>query len=134
MTTVELETEWVIFGGPLIGMAYDRIAKGWVFIVGDPCRPKYYGVQTLSVRLGETRLVVFYWQTSFAEYFSVCLTKGFFYLKDPEALAWLDIGVNKATAAFYLSPRYLYSSDSYLEIDYKHIATILKFQIFYLYN
>ena len=102
--------------------------------MGDSCRPKYYGVRTLSVRLGETRLVVFYWQKSNAEYFSVCLTKGFFYLKDPDQLAWLDIGKNKATATFYLSPRYLYSSSSYLSIEYKGLTEVLKFQIFKLYN
>ena len=55
-------------------------------IVGDGCRPKYFGIRTLSLRLGEKRVVTFYWQKSYAEYFSTCLAKRLFDVYNPELL------------------------------------------------
>ena len=61
------------------------------FIVGDGCRPKYFGARKLAVRLGEKRRVLFYWQLSLEEYVTVCRPNGFFYITDPEQLYWVEI-------------------------------------------
>ena len=47
-------------------------------LVGDSCKPKYFGVRKLSLKLGEERKVQFYWQETEAKNYSACLTKGLF--------------------------------------------------------
>ena len=84
-------TKWTILVGPIIGFQYDGVpdvnflttsfdARNLSIIVGDSCRPKYFGAQNLYVRLGEQRVVQFYWQESFEKYLSACLSKGFSYI------------------------------------------------------
>ena len=87
-------------------------------IVGDECRPKYFGAQKLSVRLGEKREVLFYWQESPEEYVSACRPSGFFYVTNPEQLEWVGIGSN--SAIIYPRTRNIFSTISYLSMDYKH--------------
>jgi hypothetical protein len=53
-------------------------------IVGDRCKPKYFGARKLDVQLGEMRQVEFYWQESVEKYLSMCQSKGLFYLQNPE--------------------------------------------------
>ena len=102
-------TDWTVLGGPVIGIHYDGFIdwKGnsinLSLIVGDRCRPKYLGARKLNVRLGERREVKFYWQESYAEYFSACLSKGFFYIQNMELLDWVDIGNNKGLAVIFPS-------------------------------
>ena len=86
------------------------------FLVGDKCRPKYFGARKMSLRLGEKRQIKFYWQQSDSDYFSTCLSEGFFYVYDMEQLDWVKVGENQATAALYPSAEKLYSSKSYLNI------------------
>ena len=53
-------TAWEVLGGPVIGFRF----KAWTetgsymsIIVGDRCRPRYFGARKLSLRLGEEREV-----------------------------------------------------------------------------
>jgi len=48
-------TEWAVLGGPVIGFQY--VSGKLSLIVGDKCRPKFFGVQKLNVQLGEKREV-----------------------------------------------------------------------------
>ena len=78
---VEIEdiiTPWVELGGPIIGFDYSWYDQPMSLIVGDGCRPKYFGAHKLSVRLGKKRAVVFYWHKSYKEYIEDCLEKGLF--------------------------------------------------------
>ena len=102
------------------------------FIVGDECRPKYFGARKLSVRLGEKRQVLFYWQESPEEYVSACRSIGFFYIKDPEQLDWVKIFSNSAT--IYPLTKNIFSTISYLSVHYKQKIEVLVFEIFRLYN
>ena len=69
-------TEWIVVGGPIIGFHYESYRSDMSLIVGNKCRPKYFGARTLSVRLGKERKLKCYWQNSYSEYFSTCLSKG----------------------------------------------------------
>ena len=102
--------------------------------MGDRCRPKYLGARKLTVRLGERRQVKFYWQESYAEYFSTCLSKGFFYIQNMELLDWVDLVTNKGMAVIFPSVKNLYSSNSYISINYRLETKVLKFSIFQIYN
>ena len=77
-------TEWSELGGPVIGFHFKGLDKNLSIIVGDICRPKYFGARKLSMRLGDDREVTFYWQDSDVDYFSTCMAKGLFYVYDPE--------------------------------------------------
>ena len=56
-------------GGPVIGFEYkgtvgkwpDTVGNDLSIIVGDRCRPKYFGARKINVRLGEKKEVLFYW-------------------------------------------------------------------------
>ena len=95
----ERQTEWAVLSGPIIGfhfqypVVYTNVGGfeggDLTLIVGDRCRPKYFGARKLFLRLGERREVKFFWQISDAEYFTTCLSKGFFYLYNPEQLKWV---------------------------------------------
>ena len=142
----EYETEWKLLGGPVIGFHYkgikgrpisDSDASSVVgsdlsFIVGDECRPKYFGARKLSVRLGEKRQVLFYWQESSEEYVSACRPNGFFYITDPEQLDWVEIFSHSAT--MYPRTENIFSTVDYLSLQYKHKIEILILEIFRLYN
>ena len=67
-------TEWIVVGGPIIGFQYESYRSDMSLIVGNKCRPKYLGARKLSLKLGEKREITFYWQKSYIEYFSTCLT------------------------------------------------------------
>ena len=101
-------------------------------IVGDECRPKYFGAHKLSVKLGEERLVLFYWQESLEEYVFACRPNGFFYIKDPEQLDWVELFSYSAT--LYPRTQNIFSTISYVSLHYKHKIKVLFFEIFRLYN
>jgi hypothetical protein len=44
-------------GGPLIGFKYEGYRENMFLIVGDKCKPKYFGARKLSVELGTKREV-----------------------------------------------------------------------------
>ena len=84
------------------------------------------------MRLGEKRKVLFYWQESLEEYVTACRPIGFFYIKDPEQLDWVEIFSNSAT--MFPRTENIFSTVSYLSVQYKHKIEILIFEIFRLYN
>ena len=100
-------------------------------IVGDACRPKYFGARKLSVKLGEKREVQFYWQESYADYYTTCLSKGIFYLLNSGNLHWVVVGGNRAI--LFPGIENVYSSLSCLSISYRGQTKLLKFSIFVLY-
>lgn len=65
-------TKWVVLGGPIIGFSFKGTKRDFGIIVGDKCRPKYYGARKLSLRLEEQREFKFYWQNNHTEYVSDC--------------------------------------------------------------
>ena len=75
-------TTWEVLGGPVIGMHYKKsdLRAGGIselgVIIGDVCSPKYLLARTLNLQLGEKRVVKFYWQDSYQDYFEICLTEG----------------------------------------------------------
>jgi len=103
-------------------------------IVGDICQPKYFGARRLSMILGEERQLTFYWQNSDALYFSTCMTKGLFYIYDPEQLDWVNVGGKQHTAEINPGRQKLYSSKSYLSINYKDSTKVLILSVELLYT
>ena len=84
--------------------------------------------------LGEERKVAFYWQDSDVEYLSTCMAVGLFHVYDPEQLDWVKIGATQLAAAIFPGRQKLYSSKSYLSINYLHSTKIIKLQVFLLYS
>ena len=78
--------------------------------------------------------MTFYWQDTDADYFSTCMAKGLFYVYDPEQLHWVKVGEKQHAAAIHPGRQMLYSSSSYLSIDYRHKTKVLKLQVFLLYS
>jgi len=101
-------------------------------IVGDKCMPKYFGARKLAVQLGEKRQVKFYWQESYEEYHSMCLSIGLFFIQNPEQLDWIYV-VGKEAALF---PDFseVYSSLTYLSMSYRTQTFILSLSPFKLYS
>ena len=127
-------TEWSVLGGPVIGFHFKGLYKNLSIIVGDICRPKYFGARKLSLRPGDDREVTFYWQDTDADYFSTCMAKGLFFVYDPEQLHWVKVGEKQHAAVIHPGRQMLYSSSSYLSIDYKHTTKVLKLSVFSLYS
>ena len=100
-------------------------------IVGDKCKPKFFGARKLNVQLGEKRQVQFYWQESEEEYHSTCLSIGLFFIQNPEQLVWVDVVGKKAT----LFPGFsaVYSPVTYLSMSYRTQTFILNLSPFRLY-
>ena len=109
-------TDWAELGGPVIGIHFIDYENDLSLIIGDPCRPKFFGAFNLQLKIGEQRDLEFYWQTTHPEYISQCLSKGLFYLSNPELLAWVNILDNKVAIAIYPMSGNIYSSKSYLSI------------------
>ena len=52
------KTLWEILGGPIIGFSFDGplgVQRELSFLVGDFCRPKYFGARKVSLNLGVIR-------------------------------------------------------------------------------
>ena len=100
-------------------------------IVGDKCRPKFFGARKLAVQLGEKRQVKFYWQESYEEYHFICQSIGLFFIQNPEKLDWIYV-VGKEADLF---PGFseLFSSLSYLSMSYQTQTFILSLSPFRLY-
>ena len=101
-------------------------------IVGDKCKPKYFGSRKLAVQLGEKRQVQFYWQESVEEYHSTCFSIRLFFIQNPEQIDWVSV-VGKEAAIF---PGFseVYSSLAYLSISYRTQTLILILSPFRLYS
>ena len=133
-------TDWVELGGPVVGFEYkgsvgiwpDIIGENMSLIIGDRCRPKYFGARKLSVRLGENQEVQFYWQESYPEYYITCLSNRLFYIHNSGKLNWIVLDENKAKI-FPLIEN-VYSSKSYLSISYKGETKLLNLSVFVLYQ
>jgi len=54
-------TEWSVLGAPIIGIHMIKFKSDLSLIVGDVCRPKFFGARKLSVRLKERRELKFYY-------------------------------------------------------------------------
>jgi len=55
-------TDYKVLGGPVIGFQFDRTSQEVMsIIVGERCRPKYFGARKLSLRLGDKREIQFAW-------------------------------------------------------------------------
>ena len=76
-------TKWIVLGGPIIGFRFKGIRENLSIIVGDSCRPKYFGAHKMPLAFAEEKEIKFYWQQSYALYFSECISKGFFYIQNP---------------------------------------------------
>ena len=48
----EIQTLWVKTAGPLIGFHYTDSQSNLSLIIGDKCRPKYFGAGRLSLVIG----------------------------------------------------------------------------------
>ena len=102
------------------------------FIVDDRCRPKYFGVRTLSLRLGQRREVRFDWQASDADHYSTCLSHGLLHVQNSGKLAWVTVTGNKAT--LFPSIQDVYPSTSYLSLFYGGETLLLELSPFILYT
>ena len=103
-----------------------------ILIIGDSCRPKYFGASKLSVRLGEERTVQFYWQESYAEYYSACLSKGLFYIVNSGKLSW--VGTAEKEATIFPEIEQVYSSVSRLSMNYRGETKLLTLSVYRLYK
>jgi len=84
------------------------------------------------VRLGEKRQVQFYWQESYAYYYSTCLSKGLFYLQNSSQLHWVVVDGKRVT--IFPGFENFYSSHYYLSMSYGEETKLLKFSVFILYQ
>ena len=101
-------------------------------IVGDSCRPKYFGARKLSLRLGEKREVQFDWQASDADHYSACLSTGLFHVQNSGKLGWVAVTGNKV--AFFPAFKDVYPSDCYLSLHYGGETLLLELSPFILYT
>jgi hypothetical protein len=76
--------------------------------------------------------VQFYWQESYTDYHSTCLSKGIFYIQNSGKLDWIIIGTKRAK--IFPGFENVYSSLSYLSISYGGDTKLLKLSIFVLYQ
>jgi len=89
-------TAWEVLGGPVIGFQSKGFKENMSIIVGDRCRPKYFGSRKLSLRLGEKREVQFDWQASDADHYTKCRLNGLFHVQNSGKLEWVTVSGNKA--------------------------------------
>jgi hypothetical protein len=59
---------------------------------------------------------------------------GLFYIYDPEQLDWVKVGEKQHSAKIHLGRQKLYSSKSYLSINYRRTTKVLKLSVFLLYS
>jgi len=135
-------TDWTVLGGPIIGFQFigddgdgddrDPDNLSMSVIVGDVCKPKFYGALKLNLLLGERREVRFDWQGSDADHYSACLSHGLFHVQNSGALKWVTVNGNKAT--FYPAFQDVYPSLSYLSLHYGGKTRLLRLLIGSLYH
>jgi hypothetical protein len=125
-------TAWKVLGGPIIGFQFKGKGNDMSIIVGDRCKPKYFGARKLSLRLGEKREVRFDWQESDADHYSKCLSYGLFHVQNSGKLGWVDVTGNKA--AFFPAIQDVYPSTSYLSLHFKGETLLLELSVFRLYS
>jgi hypothetical protein len=125
-------TAWKELGGPVIGFQFKGDNTDMSIIVGDRCKPKYFGARKLSLRLGEKRLVKFDWQASDADFYSTCLSHGLFYVQNSGKLGWLTVTGSKAV--LFPPIQNVYPDVSYLTLHYGGETDLLELSIFRLYS
>ena len=76
----------------------------------------------------------FYYQDSYPDHLSTCLSKGFYYIQDPQQINWITIDRSKGTVTLFPGTESLYSSISFLSMDYKDATKLLKFSMMLLYS
>jgi len=101
-------------------------------IIGDRCKPKYFGSRKLTLQLGEKREVQFDWQASDADHYSICLSIGLFYVQNSGKLGWVTVSGNKAS--FFPAIQDVYPSASYLSLHYGGDTLLLKLSPYILYT
>ena len=101
-------------------------------IVGDRCKPKYFGARKLTLRLGDKREVRFDWQESDYDHYSTCLSQGLFHIQNSGKLGWVTVTGNKA--AFFPAIKDVYPSKSYLSLYYGGETLLLELSVFRLYG
>jgi len=101
-------------------------------IVGDTCRPKYFGARKLALQLGQKREVQFYWQASDADHYLICLSRGLSHIQNSGQLEWMTVTGNKA--AFFPDFQDLYQSNSYLSLYYRAETFLLELSVSLLYR
>ena len=124
-------TAWEVLGGPVIGFQFKGEKRNMSIIIGDACRPKYFGARKLSLRLGEKREVHFYWQETDADHYSMCLSHGFFHVQNSGNLTWVEVTGNKA--ALFPAIKEVYPSVCYLSLHYGGETLLLELSPFILY-
>ena len=101
-------------------------------IVGDGCRPKYFGARKLSLRLGETREVRFDWQASDAAHYSACRSHGLLHVQNSGQLGWVAVTGNKVV--FFPALQDVYPFACYLSLHYRGETLLLKLEPITLYT
>jgi hypothetical protein len=119
-------------GGPVIGFQFKGKKTDMSIIVGDTCRPKYFGARKLALRLGEKREVQFYWQASDTDHYSACLLHGLFHVQNSGKIGWVTVIGNKA--AFLPAIEDVYPSASYLSLHYGGETLLLELSVYRFYT
>jgi len=125
-------TPWKVLGGPVIGFQYNGREENLSIIIGDRCRPKYFGARKLSLQLGEKREVQFDWHASDADHYSACLSQRIFHVQNSGKLGWVSVTGNKA--ALFPAIQDVYPSTSYLSLHYRGETFLLELSPFILYT
>jgi len=66
----------------VIGFKFLGNGLNMSIIVGDRCRPKYFGARKLTLQLGKKRDVHFDWQASDSDHYLTCLSYGLFHIQN----------------------------------------------------
>ena len=96
-----LASGWQVFGGPIIGIINDQwptsrqlYVKKFGFVIGNECRPKYFGSQTISLREGAKIHITFFWQDSYDTFFQLCNSEGYGAVSNPQVIDWVTVLLN----------------------------------------
>ena len=100
-------------------------------IVGDRCKPKYFGARQFAIRLGMKREVQFDWQASDADHYSACLSTGLFHVQNSGHIEWVAITGNKAT--LFPPIQDVYPSTYYISLHYGGETILLELSVFNVY-
>ena len=103
-------------------------------MIGDECRPKYFGSQIISVREGIKKLLTFFWQDSFEAYFEICGSIGYATVSNPQAIDWARVQLNLMQVLVELRSNDIYSTSQLIQIKYRGQTDSLTLQVFSFYS